>query len=405
MGKNGDPELVKRILQRLLDKQARPTPDAAPEVPEPEDPMPRDGTSCYDFDLAEFPLFRLYKNAKPGQGREPLRYADKITGQGGVKVSREWAVYPGPFGFGGQSAQVLLFDLLQLYAEQGARGSQIQFGTLRSLLLRRGERHPSARDYERVRRDIDVLRGYDLHCKNAFWDARRKAYVDMNWRLFGSVFYFKNRPDLDGDDLPFGFIEVSPVFQQVARTRGFLALGFDRFAFYALRPLEQRLSLYLAKHFTSQKLHRRFVADLVRVLPMEAKRERAARAILTDAAEGLVEKRLPILSEFKLERSRAGDWLASFTRGKAPDSKYVVPAAESLTPAVADLVRRIAEATGNANDRVWWAQCAERLGPGAVDRALGQLKEVRAAGRLRNPGGLLTKIFKDLAEEQGIVLH
>jgi hypothetical protein len=30
---------------------------------------------------------------------------------------------------------------------------------------------------------------------------------------------------------------------------------------------------------------------------------------------------------------------------------------------------------------------------------------VKATGQLRNPGGLLTKIFKDIAEEHGIVLH
>ena len=41
---------------------------------------------------------------------------------------------------------------------------------------------------------MDILRGYDFHCKNAFWDHRRRAYVDMNWRLFGAVFYFKERP-------------------------------------------------------------------------------------------------------------------------------------------------------------------------------------------------------------------
>ena len=104
-----------------------------------------------------------------------LRYADTITGRDGKPVPRSWSVYPGPFGFGGPSAQVLLFDLIQLYCEQGARGSQIQFGTLRSLLRRRGERNPSARDSERVRRDFDVLRGYDLHCVNAFWDSARQS--------------------------------------------------------------------------------------------------------------------------------------------------------------------------------------------------------------------------------------
>jgi hypothetical protein len=47
----------------------------------------------------------------------------------------------------------------------------------------------------------------------------------------------------------------------------------------------------------------------------------------------------------------------------------------------------------------------KRLGPGAVDRALGQLKDARQLSSVRNPGGLLTKIFKDIATEAGIALH
>src|SRR5262249_1316561 len=160
------------------------------------------------------------------------------------------------------------------YVEQGCRGSQIQFGTLRSLLLRRGERNPSARDYARIRRDLDILRGYDFHCKNAFWDHEKRAYVDMKWRLFCTVFYFDEKPQGLQCEVPFGFIEVSAVFQQIARSRGFFSIGFPTELFYNLKPLEQRLAVYLAKKFVSQKMHRRFVDDLARALPIEATRPR-----------------------------------------------------------------------------------------------------------------------------------
>src|SRR4051812_16025761 len=118
------PESIKDVLERVLDRAAsgpgRSESEAEPQTG-PADVQP----GCYDFDLAEFPLFRLCKTTAK-EGGEPLRYEDTITGRNGEKVNRQWAVYPGPFGWGGQSAQVLLFDLLQLYAEQGARSSQIQ---------------------------------------------------------------------------------------------------------------------------------------------------------------------------------------------------------------------------------------------------------------------------------------
>jgi hypothetical protein len=128
---------------------------------------------------------------------------------------------------------------------------------------------------------------------------------------------------------------------------------------------------------------------------------------LKHAATGLLEKKLPILDRFSLERSREGRWLASFHRGDARRSNYTVPraAAEELTPAVSSLVDRIVEATGNADDRLWWAQCAKRLGAGPVDRALGQLKEARQLGNVTSPGGLLTKIVKDIAAGGRITLN
>jgi hypothetical protein len=320
---------------------------------------------------------------------------------------REWIVHPGPLGFGGPSSQALLYDLLQLYIEQGAQGSQIQFGTLRSLFLRRGQRNPSARDYERLRRDLDILRGYDIHCRNAFWDWHRRAYVSMKWRLFGSVFYFRAGTAETTTELPFGFLEVSPVLRQVARTRGFFALGFGHKVFHGLKPLEQRLALYLAKKFTSQKMHCRYVEDLCRALPLGSARPRDNLANLKRAARGLLDKKLPILASFHVKPAKDGRMVAVFHRGRVPAQPYRIPqtSACSLAPSVADLVDRIILATGNSDDRFWWTQCASRLGQGAVDRALGQLKEAMHLQKVRSPGALLTKIFKDIATDTGVALR
>jgi hypothetical protein len=361
----------------------------------------------YDVDLAEFPLFHYWKRRAQNRLSDPIQYTDTIRGQDKALITREWKVFPGAFGFGGATTQALLFDLLQLYVEQGCQGTQIQFGTLRALLLRRGERNPSKRDYERVRRDLDILRGYDIHCKNAFWDRRRRAYVDMKWRLFGAVFFFKEAPGEGGEELPFGFVEVSPILHQVARTRGFFALGFEGRFFHALKPLEQRLAVYLSKKFISQKMHRRFADELVKALPIEATRPRDRLAILKRTAHGLLSKRLPVLQSFALERARDGRWLAVFHRKAAPCQQGTLSPQilEGLSPGVAGLVERIVAATGNRGDRLWWAQCAKRLGEGAVDRALGQLKDAKQRGNVRKPGALLTKIFKDIATEQGIALH
>jgi hypothetical protein len=69
------------------------------------------------------------------------------------------------------------------------------------------------------------------------------------------------------------------------------------------------------------------------------------------------------------------------------------------------LVDRISDAVGSNDDQPWRTQCIKRLGHGAVDWALGQLKEARQLSSVRNPGDLLTKVFKDIAIEAGIAIH
>ena len=410
---------VRAILQQWLARSAKPQ---AEEIAHCEAANSTSNEECddsesgpttdeaggrYDFDLAEFPLFSLYKNRLATRGREPLTYTDTIRGRDGEPVERTWQAYPGPFGFGGATTQILLYDLLQMYCEQGASGTQIEFGTVRSLLMRRGERNPSKKDYERVRRDIDILRGYDFHATNAFYHRERKAYVDMKWRLFGSVFFFKPSPDDSDQELPFGFIEVSPVLQQIAKSRGFFSIGFKNELFYALKPMEQRLAVYLAKKFVSQKLHRRFVTDLVRALPVETATELDARKTIKRTANGLLEAKIPILASFRFEKSVKGEWLAVFERKQTPkqDTNTYLHAARELAPGLRSQIDRIIEAVGGSEDHAWWAQCAKRLGSGAVDRGLGLLKEARQHQEIKNPGGMLTWLFQKIAREYGISLN
>lgn len=405
------PVSAKEVLEKLrLDDLLR-TASATAKAPR-QTPTVSTDSGRYDFDLAEFPLFRYHKNTAARASRDPLIYADVITGQDGGRVEREWKVFAGPFGFGGQSTQQVLYELLQLYIEQGCRGTQIQFGTPRALLLRMWPeaRNPSAKDYDRLRRDLDILRGYDFHCNNAFWDRKRHAYVDMHWRLFADVCYFKPRPrSLAQEELPFGFIEASRVLQQIARTRGFFSLGFNSELFRTLRPLEQRLALYLSKKFMSQTLHQRYVKDLARALPIEAARADNVRAALAQAAQGLLDRRVPTLKSFRFEKStRTGEWLILLERDVKPKQDYRVPrhVALSLDPEIGLLVNDIVRQVGSRDDVLWWTKCAEVLGPELVIQGLSQLQDARQGSKpVRNAGGLLTRIFKDLATKRKLTIQ
>lgn len=363
------------------------------------------GAECvFDFDLAEFPLFRFSNSSRSRRRFEPLVYSDTITARDGSPVRREWTAIPGSAGVGGPSAHLLLFDLLQSFAGQVQTGRGISYGTMRAILTRRGIAHPSCRDYERLRQDLAILRGYEIRCRNAWWDSEAGRYVDRTWRLLPATAEFAR-----GHPRSCAELDAGPELGRIVATRGFFPLGFGREEFYRLRPLEQRLAIYLARKFRYQSLHRRRVEDLARALPIEASRPRDTRACLTRTARGLIASGCSTLSSFRLHYAQGGRWVVEFRSATSRRSQSCEQ--ECSSPSFAEescfeyQLTQIALATGSARDRAWWLRCLRRLGTGPVDRALGQLREACACQSVRSPGALLTKILKDLAAEAGISLR
>lgn len=360
----------------------------------------------YDFDLAEFPIFRLYKNELRNHDiTKPLVYTDSIKGQNGEIVPRTWEAYAGRFGFGGATTQVLLYDLLQLYVEQGLENETIRFGSIHALFTRRGNRNPSKRDYERMIRDFEILEDYKFKATNAFWDEEKKAYQTMTWRLFDNVYFFRTKHNSLQEEMPFGYVRVNVELRKIAQSRGFFALGFDNRLFYELKPLEQRLAIHLAKRFRSQKLYIRYVEDLIKALPIEATRPRDARAILLKTAQGLLEKKLPILQSFKIEKAgRSGEWLAYFHRKETPKDTLIIRK-DSFNPDLEFFVEELIAISGEPKSKNWWIKCARSLGREGMFRAIGQFKEKEKLVDLRSRGAMLTAIIKDIAEQQEIKIQ
>jgi hypothetical protein len=402
---DSDPKQIRELIQQSLGLLSDAVSKQEKVGPEPYNENLPFGR--YDLDLAEFPIFRFHKNELSNFDiNTPLAYTDTIKGKDGEPVPRTWHVYPSRYGFGGASTMLLLYDLIQLYLEQGATGNQIQFGTLHSLFQRRGQRRPSERDYKRMMRDIDILRGLDFHAENAFWDKKTQAYVSLKWKLFNEVFYFRAKANSLQTELPFGFLEVSSTFREIARVRGFYSIGFQSELFYQLKPLEQRLALYLAKRFRSETLHQRFTDDLAQALPIEAKRPEDARKALKQAAQGLLDKHVPILASFRLEKARRGRHLAVFIRQSTPkEGPLPTEKREPLTPELQDLVSRLIAASGQPEDHRWWTQCARSLGRDGVFRAVGQFEEKRQLEHLHRPGAMLTAILKDIARQMKVSIQ
>ena len=372
----------------------------------------------YDHSLAEFPAFRFGKRRRGSD--ELIHFTDTITAPKSTqqRLVREWTVYPSAkWGYGGATTQALLFDLHQIWKTQGFRGTRIYFGTLRNLFqCQHSGKNPSTLDYTRLRRDLDILCGYEFDCVNAFWDPVSRSYGNMRaWHLFtGWYEATRARAGDPQEELPFGFVELSETFATIAQKRGFFVTGFDSEFFHRLRPIEQRLALYLSKMFVSQELHRRHEAELYHALPIEAVRLTKRRQTLRAAAHGLMDKGYPNLEAFSFEKAARTDGLVATYRRRQKvqqDQPLQRLTLNRLPENVRSLVEDIVDQTGDSDSIPMWVRAVRCLGEQAVRYALADLRSEqlqraagRAVGAIKNPGAWLTSKLMAMAEERGILI-
>ena len=368
--------------------------------------LPQRPPGRYENNLAEFPMFRFSRKGHR-KDPEPIIYEDTIKGKEGKPVSRHWECYPGRYGFGGAFAQKVLFILFQLYNEQGACGDWIHFGTQRQLLRRLGYREFGKTSFRDLRRAIDTLRGYDFHCKNAFWDRDRQAYIDKRWSLFGDVEYAHPRADTRQEELPFCRIQVSPVLQQIGQSGGFFGLGFSEELFLEMGELEARASIYLSKWFMTYPRHWRLVEDIARLWPIEDKNPRKVRLKIRQTCDSLIERGLPILDGYELEKTQSGDYRVTFHRKEKPKGEKQRPALDpkSVAPHVHALVEDMIELTNSPHSRTWFAHCATVLGSDQTYRAISECRDWLHQNKPKTTrGAVLTGFLNELAKQQGKTL-
>ena len=348
----------------------------------------------YQGHLAEFPVFILDKRRRAQAGGAALIYVDTIQSPKGELVPRRWEAWPGRLGLGGPSAAELFYELVQIYAEQGAHEDHIHFKTLHALFrrLHPNAANPDRKDYDRLRRDLDILCGYRFVCENAFYDRERKAYVHMReWSLFTGWSGYTRTPAKAGyypyqEELPFGAIGVSPVLRTIAKNCGLFCIGFETKLFRHLKPLEQRLAVYLAKMFVSQTVHRRFVDELAAALPVHAAEAKILRLTLKRAAQGLLDQGVPILRSFAIERAGDSRWLIVFYRARRPRQDYSSSAYAgfNVTPAVALLVDQLVDFTASPQSRPWFTNCVAASASTPATSALPSSRRPAAFTRSRN---------------------
>ena len=142
--------------------------------------------SKYEMNLAEFPLTLLSKNQP--EKLEVIEYEDTIKGKNGKLVPRTWRVKPSiEYGFGSTELTSLLFEIFQIWKEQGFKSRCIYIGSIYNLIQRMNLTVTGTKNYERIKEDLQALTEISVEARNALWDNEKKAYLSKTFHFLTSI--------------------------------------------------------------------------------------------------------------------------------------------------------------------------------------------------------------------------
>jgi hypothetical protein len=362
--------------------------------------------SKYEMNLAEFPFAVLSKN-RPAK-LEVIEYQDTIKGKNGNIVSRVWRLKPSiEYGFGSTELTSLLFEIFQIWKEQGFKERRIYIGSIYNLIQRMNLSVTSTKTYDRINADLHALVEMSVEARNAFWDNEKKAYVSKTFHLFDEVnLYHRSEHTSHQETLPFSYIMASETLWLSIESNTLVTLkGVGRDLFYSLTPTEQKLGLYLAKVLGNKTEYRRDVDSLAQQIPIYAKTYRDTKKILSRRCEGLIQKKFPYLSSFHFEPStRKGKDSIIFSRKATVELPAESSAEfEERKEKEAFIVEEILSVTRDAHSRRFYQLIAQKLPLQNIYTCLSLTKAVRDQNH-PNPAAYFTVLVKDYAQKNGITL-
>jgi hypothetical protein len=363
--------------------------------------------SKYEMNLAEFPLALLAKR-KLKEVRV-IEYEDTIIGANGELIHRKWAVSPSArFGFGSTAITALLFELFQIWKEQGFASRNIHFQSIYNLIQRMGDRTTSDKAYERIRNDLTVLYEISVEAKNAFWDNEKKAYVTKGFHLFDSItIYHRNEKTPHQEVLPFSYITASETLMQSVAANAVITLsGVNRELFHSLTPTQQRLGLYLTKMLYKSTEHRRDVEKLAQQLPITAKTYRDSKSLIKRACEGLIKKQFPYLTGYRFEPSRrqSRDNIVFLRQGTlTPHASNATNEDEDVKKMYALLVDDILAVTGASDRREFYTRAVRALPKPTILTCLSLTNAAKQQQQIKKtPDRYFTGLILEYATQHGI---
>ena len=276
--------------------------------------------SAFEINIAEFPIAYLNRGQLPeGVSKTEYQYKDIIKGRDGKPVERVWTIEAHAtdettdengersrvqLGFGGPATLEVIYELFQLWKEQGFKEPKIHIGTFYNFLQRLGWGKGNSQ-YKQLRRVLNCIHGLHIKGESCFYIPELDKYENVDFYPFYRVkTYTKEEKKLNPND--YVFVCIDEEFFRAVKSNTVYYLPLDRFYFKTLKPMEQKLALMLSKIFSPYRKKQRFewrrnIYELANQIPILSEQSIRIRQQLKRICEGLIEKKFPFLSSYKID--------------------------------------------------------------------------------------------------------
>jgi hypothetical protein len=367
--------------------------------------------TAFEINIAEFPIAYLNRGKLPkGVSKTEYQYKDIIKGRNGESVERIWTIEAHStdeiidkngditkvqLGFGGPATLEVIYELFQLWKEQGFREPKIHVGTLYNL-LQRLEWGKGNTQYKQLKRVLNCIHGLHIKGKNCFYIPELDKYEHVDFYPFYRVkTYTKEEKKLNPDD--YIYVCVDEEFFRAVKGNTVYYLPLDRFYFKTLKPMEQKLALMLSKVFSPYRKNQRFewrrnIFELANQIPILSDQPIRIRQQLKRICGGLIEKSFPFLSSYKIEGE-----IITF-QNNMQTSLNLLPEATAKEKKDYDtvewLIKEQLKICGDEHSRAFYTLVAKYVPVEIIYRAL---SEARQEGKVKRK--LYTKIILERAKE------
>ncbi|MDD5673644.1 MAG: replication initiator protein A [Chitinivibrionales bacterium] len=421
MNQKKDPEPLSKILESFNFPSAEEEKNIAiPNVPiavdddDDNDILSKPTASAYDINFAEFPLAYLNTGKLPdGVSKTRFEYKDIINGPGGKPVERHWTIEARAtekveseeegvkkneivqLGFGGPSTLELIYELFQIWKEQGFKENKIHIGSYYYLLKRLGWGTGKAQ-YVQLQRTLNCLNGLHIDGQSCFYNPIENKFENQKFHPFPRInTYTSNSKSASAED--YLYVTVDEEFFKTVKSKSVYYIPFDRFYFKKLKPMEQKIALMLAKIFSPYRKNKRFewkrnIYELSNQIPILATDGSQIRRQLKRICDGLTDKDFPFLSSYKID-----DDIITFFNNMQTKLNLLPSSPDSDKKdydSIEWLIKEQLKVCGDEHSRAFYTLVAKHVPVDMIYRALSEAKQ---EGKIKRK--LYTKLIMERAKK------